>query len=115
MSDEITGRPDHINDVLLLLHREEKSFSVFGWKPNLPHVYENLEVHGGYPMPTKTFLNKELVRIQAEFDANTYKAARSQDYPSLTDQLDMQYHDGVNGTTTWADAIAAVKTKYPKS
>jgi hypothetical protein len=35
-------------------------------------------------------------------------------YPSIADQLDMQYHDGVDSTTTWADAIAAVKTKYAK-
>jgi len=26
----------------------------------------------------------------------------------------MQYHDSVDGTTTWADAIAAVKVKWPK-
>jgi hypothetical protein len=41
--------------------------------------------------------------------------ARRGAYPSIADQLDMQYHDGVDSTTTWADAIAAVKTKYPKS
>ena len=35
-------------------------------------------------------------------------------YPSLQDQADMQYHDAVNGTTTWQDAIKAVKDKYPK-
>ena len=44
-----------------------------------------------------------------------YQELRSRAYPSIGDQLDMQYHDSVNGTTTWADAIAAVKTKYPKS
>ena len=35
-------------------------------------------------------------------------------YPSIPDQLDMQYHDLVDSTTTWADAIAAVKAKYRK-
>lgn len=35
-------------------------------------------------------------------------------YPSLAEQLDMQYWDSVNGTTTWADAIAAVKAANPK-
>ena len=43
-----------------------------------------------------------------------YAQYRAAAYPSIGDQLDMQYHDGVNGTTTWADAIAAVKTKYAK-
>ena len=43
-----------------------------------------------------------------------YAQYRAAAYPSIADQLDMQYHDGVNSTTTWADAIAAVKAKYAK-
>ena len=35
-------------------------------------------------------------------------------YLPLAKQLDMQYWDSVNGTTTWKDHIAAVKDKYPK-
>jgi len=36
-------------------------------------------------------------------------------YLPLAQQLDMQYWDSVNGTTTWKDHVAAVKAKYPKS
>ena len=43
-----------------------------------------------------------------------YAQYRRDAYPSIGDQLDMQYHDLVDSTTTWEDAIAAVKTKYPK-
>jgi len=43
-----------------------------------------------------------------------YAQYRVEAYPSIGDQLDMQYHDSVDGTTTWADAIAAVKAKYQK-
>ena len=35
-------------------------------------------------------------------------------YASVGDQLDMQYKDAINGTTTWKDHVAAVKAKYPK-
>ena len=35
-------------------------------------------------------------------------------YASIGDQLDMQYKDALNGTTTWKDHVAAVKAKYPK-
>ena len=35
-------------------------------------------------------------------------------YGSIGDQLDMQYWDGVNDTTVWADHVAAVKSTYPK-
>ena len=44
-----------------------------------------------------------------------YATLRSQEYPSREDQFDMQYHDQVNGTTTWRDAIQAIKDKYPKT
>lgn len=35
-------------------------------------------------------------------------------YASIGEQLDQQYHDAVNGTTTWKDGIAAVKAAHPK-
>jgi len=45
---------------------------------------------------------------------NTILAKRSSEYPLVKDQLDMQYHDKVDGTTTWQDAIQAVKDANPK-
>ena len=56
---------------------------------------------------------EELAR-HAEAEANAWKGARQLAYPSWQDQLDMQYHDAVDGTTTWEDAIAQVKTDNPK-
>ena len=44
-----------------------------------------------------------------------YATLRQQEYPSREEQFDMQYHDQVNGTTTWRDAIQAIKDKYPKT
>ena len=44
----------------------------------------------------------------------SYKEDRANEYPSIQDQLDMQYHDKINGTTTWQDAIAKVKSDNPK-
>ena len=40
---------------------------------------------------------------------------RQKAYPTIQEQLDMQYHDAVNGTTTWKDAIQAVKDANPKA
>jgi len=56
----------------------------------------------------------EIARLQAEYEAKSYARSRAAEYPSLQEQLDMQYWDAINGTTNWAEAIAAVKTKYPK-
>jgi hypothetical protein len=51
---------------------------------------------------------------QAEFDAQDYARDRAKAYPSWQEQMDMQYHDAVDGTTTWQDAVQAVKDAHPK-
>tara|TARA_R100000773_G_scaffold42328_1_gene39488 strand:- start:54 stop:353 length:300 start_codon:yes stop_codon:yes gene_type:complete len=51
---------------------------------------------------------------QLDEEANGYKTARQNAYASIQDQLDMQYWDSVNGTTTWKDHIAQVKADNPK-
>ena len=56
----------------------------------------------------------EELAAHAEAEANAWKGARQAAYPSWQDQLDMQYHDAVDGTTTWEDAIAKVKEDNPK-
>ena len=47
---------------------------------------------------------------------NTYKVFKSRlkNYPSLQEQMDLQYWDAINGTTKWKDAITKVKTDNPK-
>ena len=62
--------------------------------------------------PTSAEIDVEIARLQAEFDALQYQ--RDRQYPSIGDQLDMQYHDELNGTTTWKDAVAKVKSDNPK-
>ena len=49
--------------------------------------------------------------VQPELD---YTQKRQHAYPDIREQLDMQYHDAVDGTTTWKDAIKTIKDKYPK-
>lgn len=55
-------------------------------------------------------------KANSDFDQqeNGYKTARQEAYASIQDQLDMQYWDSVNDTTTWADHIAEVKADNPK-
>jgi hypothetical protein len=43
-----------------------------------------------------------------------YVQARQEAYGSIADQLDMQYKDAVNGTNTWKEHIAQVKSDNPK-
>ena len=44
---------------------------------------------------------------------NAVRATRKAAYGSIADQLDMQYKDKLNGTTTWDDHVAAVKSANP--
>tara|TARA_B110000261_G_C12969675_1_gene311968 strand:- start:18 stop:305 length:288 start_codon:yes stop_codon:yes gene_type:complete len=53
-------------------------------------------------------------QVNAWTDPDQYKINRKKEYPSWQEQMDMQYHDTVNGTTTWKDAVAKVKTDNPK-
>jgi hypothetical protein len=46
-------------------------------------------------------------------EAHIYPRAKA--YPSIQEQLDLQYWDKVNGTDTWEQAINAVKAQYPKA
>ena len=54
------------------------------------------------------------VTLDNELAATKYQRDRAVEYPSIQDQLDMQYWDKKNGTTTWVDAIAKVKSDNPK-
>tara|TARA_R100000278_G_scaffold83331_1_gene63915 strand:+ start:871 stop:1170 length:300 start_codon:yes stop_codon:yes gene_type:complete len=91
------------------------------------------EIKAGLEAPTHNIVNGEQVDLTAEEieatlnfwaenerakqldeEANGYKVARQSAYASIQDQLDMQYWDSVNGTTTWKDHIAQVKSDNPK-
>jgi len=54
------------------------------------------------------------VTLNAEAAAVKYKTDRTDSFASIGDQLDMQYWDAVNGTTTWKDHVAKVKSENPK-
>ena len=68
---------------------------------------------GTTPIPVAD-IEAKMTELQAEYDANEYQRERATAYPSIQEQLDMQYWDKVNGTTNWEDAIAKVKLDIAK-
>tara|TARA_R100000664_G_scaffold19427_1_gene28594 strand:- start:41 stop:316 length:276 start_codon:yes stop_codon:yes gene_type:complete len=50
--------------------------------------------------------------IQKKIDALSYTYKRRDAYPSIADQLDNIYHNGIDA---WKATIKATKDKYPKS
>ena len=94
---------------------------------------EELQAQADAEIEAAKPLNKSVNGVVSEFDDNDYAqakidlgnqkwndqqfgyiAARQAAYASIGDQLDQQYWDAVNGTTTWKDAIAKVKSDNPK-
>ena len=49
--------------------------------------------------------------VNAWIDPNEYKYKRAAEYPSIVDQLDDIYHNGIDG---WKATIKVTKDKYPK-
>ena len=49
--------------------------------------------------------------LQTAYDNNEYQRKRASEYPSIADQLDDIYHNGIDG---WKTTIKATKDKYPK-
>jgi hypothetical protein len=71
-------------------------------------------LNGTTPIAKQTILNKQ-TELQAEYESTQYQRDRAKAYPSIQEQLDLQYWDKINNTDTWEQAINAVKAQYPKS
>ena len=79
------------------------------------HSYSNIESQvNGVTKPSESDFNAKITELKNAYASAQYKRQRATVYPSIQEQLDMQYWDKVNGTTTWQDAIAKVKTDIPK-
>ena len=76
-----------------------------------PHKIIEWDSGNSDSQPTDDELN---AAYTAWKNANEYKGKRQTSYPSWQQQMDMQYWDAVNGTTTWKDAIAKIKSDNPK-
>tara|TARA_R100001509_G_scaffold127841_1_gene81242 strand:- start:335 stop:628 length:294 start_codon:yes stop_codon:yes gene_type:complete len=61
--------------------------------------------------PTDAEITAEQTRLQTEYDNNAYQRNRAAEYPSIPDQLDEIYHNGID---SWKAIIKTTKDKYPK-
>jgi hypothetical protein len=60
---------------------------------------------------SKADIEAKMVEVQAEYDAKQYQRKRALEYPSMADQLDDIYHNGIDA---WKATIKTTKDKYPK-
>ena len=84
--------------------------------PNAKFTYQNEDInsiqwlYGTTPID-KSEIEAKLQEVKAEYNANKYQRDRAKEYPTIEDQLDEIYHNGIDG---WKETIKAVKDKYPK-
>ena len=85
-----------------------------------PAVVSIDETHGCFDKDNKAVtveqskIDTARTTLNTEAAAIKYKTDRAVAYPSIQEQLDLQYWDQVNGTTKWKEAIAKVKSDHPK-
>ena len=74
-------------------------------------IDEIVWVAGTSPI-SKSDIEAKMSEVQSEYDALDYSRKRANEYPSIVDQLDDIYHNGIDG---WKATIKVTKDKYPKS
>ena len=62
--------------------------------------------------PTESAFDSKLSELQTRYNSHEYQRNRVNEYPTIEEQLDKIYHEGIDA---WKATIKAVKDKYPKS
>ena len=77
------------------------------------NTIDELEIEwldGTTPIP-KADIEAKVAELQTAYDNNAYQRKRAKEYPSMADQLDDIYHNGIDA---WKATIKTTKDKYPK-
>ena len=69
------------------------------------------DANGNVVVLNESAITTEIARLQAAYDAKAYSRSRAAEYPSIADQLDDIYHNGIDA---WKATIKTTKDKYPK-
>ena len=73
--------------------------------------YDQITWHGDTPVISKADIVAKQAELKADYDAKEYQRKRKAEYPSIEDQLDDIYHNGISG---WSATIKKTKDKYTK-
>ena len=90
--------------------------AIYNTHPSVVSILESTDAYdeqGDSVVLDMALVDAEVTRLQAAYDAQAYSRLRKVEY-NLLNQDEMRYDDLVNGTTTWQDAIAAIKLAHPK-
>jgi len=71
----------------------------------------NIIWHNGTTPIPKADIEAKMVELQTAYNNNEYQRKRAEEYPTMADQLDDIYHNGIDA---WKATIKTTKDKYPK-
>ena len=74
---------------------------------------EALDGSGNVVTLDEALITAEISRLQAEYDSKQYSRDRAEEYAKLN-QYEMMFDDQRDSTTTWVDAVNAIKAQFPK-
>ena len=92
----------------------DKAYVIKLLRPNSSFALINnkIEWHDSeQTQPTEIEINNKTLELQTAYDAKQYQRDRAAEYPSMADQLDDIYHNGIDA---WKATIKTTKDKYPK-
>ena len=100
----MTNKPNYIDAIISL-------------DPNAKCIYQNEDLstlvwEDGNPNKiTEKQITDKHAELVTEYNNKKYQRDRAEEYPSIVDQLDDIYHNGIDG---WKATIKTTKDKYPK-
>jgi len=82
------------------------------WNPVSSSVWKEIVARWGEEAyADETQRTEKTAVLEAEWTAAQYGRSRAKAYPSIAEQLDQIYHEGIDA---WKETIAAVKAEHPK-
>ena len=74
-------------------------------------TYETIVWKNENDIVQKEIIDAKITELQTDYDSKQYQRDRAVAYPSIPDQLDTIYHQGLDA---WKAEIKAVKDAHPK-
>ena len=93
-------------DVCSAILKINPDAKVMCWEEDLDRI-----TWGDTPVIPKADIEAKMAELKTAYDAKEYQRKREKEYPSIVDQLDDIYHNGIDG---WKKTIKVTKDKYPK-
>ena len=90
--------------------------AILAIKPNVKVTVKNEDIDNIIWDNSNDIISKEAIlakktELETAYDNNKYQRDRAVEYPSIEDQLDKIYHEGID---EWKKLIKVTKDKYPK-